>query len=294
MSTTRRTGHDLNIPQPVPRTIIDDFASRSSTRPPDSLMQAGNHLLRRQLCCLPLIPLGFRPTLCWNEMPSTHQRGYCPRRFTRTTATCSGIYYCFQGYCISDLNLLFTYFTQVNDEKLNECVRMVSSIMAPYDGYAQSNPSHRQRLTWKLSRRTLKQLRPTEKLVSVLPTIEENRQFGVQKRSRRSRLSPHKMRPVSPGAVLSSLPLPFPTKEDLTSFFDNFVAASPYSFRFLYGLEEESPSTAWMRLIPAIVCKNSSSLNSSLQLFRCLLFIFLEVFSQKKNVQLPCRYTVDK
>ena len=119
--------------------------------------------------------------------------------------------------------------------------------MAPYDGYAQSNPSHRQRLTWKLSRRTLKQLRPTEKLVSVLPTIEENRQFGqVQKRSRRSRLSSHKVRPVSSssGAVLSSLPLPFPTKEDLTSFFDNFVAASPYSFRFLYGLEEESPSTA--------------------------------------------------
>ena len=122
---------------------------------------------------------------------------------------------------------------------------MVTSVMAPYDGYAQSNPSHRQRLTWKLSRRTLKQLRPTEKLVNVLPTIEENRQFGqVQKRSRRSRLNPHKMRPVSPGAVLSTLPLPFPTKEDLTSFFDNFVAASPYSFRFLYGLEEESPSTA--------------------------------------------------
>lgn len=134
---------------------------------------------------------------------------------------------------------------QVPEEKLNECIGMVKSIMAPYDGYAQSNPSHRQRLTWKLSRRTLKQLRPTEKLVNVLPTIEENRQFGqVQKRNRRSRLSPRKMRPVSPGTVLSSLPLPFPTKEDLTSFFDNFVAASPYSFRFLYGLDEESPTTA--------------------------------------------------
>lgn len=134
---------------------------------------------------------------------------------------------------------------KITEEKLNECVGVVKSIMAPYDGYAQSNPSHRQRLTWKLSRRTLKQLRPTEKLTNVLPTIEENRQFGqVQKRNRRSRLSPRKMRPVSPGTVLSSLPLPFPTKEDLTSFFDNFVAASPYSFRFLYGLEEESPTTA--------------------------------------------------
>lgn len=146
---------------------------------------------------------------------------------------------------VRDVLLELQRLIQVKDDKLSECVRMVSSVMAPYDGYAQSNPSHRQRLTWKLSRRTLKQLRPTEKLVSVLPTIEENRQFGqVQKRSRRSRLSPHKIRPVSPGAVLSSLPLPFPTKEDLTSFFDNFVAASPYSFRFLYGLEEESPSTA--------------------------------------------------
>lgn len=144
-----------------------------------------------------------------------------------------------------DVILELQRLIQVKDDKLSECVRMVSSIMAPYDGYAQSNPSHRQRLTWKLSRRTLKQLRPTEKLVNVLPTIEENRQFGqVQKRSRRSRISPHKMRPVSPGSVLSSLPLPFPTKEDLTSFFDNFVAGSPYSFRFLYGLEEESPSTA--------------------------------------------------
>ncbi|XP_046440621.1 cyclin G-like [Daphnia pulex] len=146
---------------------------------------------------------------------------------------------------IRDVLLELQRLVQVKDDKLKECIRMVTSVMAPYDGYAQSNPSHRQRLTWKLSRRTLKQLRPTEKLVNVLPTIEENRQFGqVQKRSRRSRLTPHKMRPVSPGAVLSSLPLPFPTKEDLTSFFDNFVAASPYSFRFLYGLEEESPSTA--------------------------------------------------
>ncbi len=84
---------------------------------------------------------------------------------------------------------------------------MVTSAMAPSDGYAQSNPSHRQRLTWKLSRRTLKQLRPIEKLVNVLPTIEENRQFGqVQNRSRCSRLTPHKMRLVSPVAVLSSLP----------------------------------------------------------------------------------------
>jgi len=134
----------------------------------------------------------------------------------------------------------------VSDELLNNCMRMATSILAPYDGYAQTAPSHRQRLTWKVSRRTLKQLRPTEKLVSVLPTIEENRQFGqVQKRGRRSsRLSPRKIRSSSvlSTATGSSLPLPFPTKEDLASFFDNFVPTPhPYPFRFLFGLEEESP-----------------------------------------------------
>lgn len=55
-------------------------------------------------------------------------------------------------------------YQQVRDDQLNECVKLVKSVMAPYDGYAQSNPSHRQRLTWKLSRRTLKQLRPTGKI----------------------------------------------------------------------------------------------------------------------------------
>ena len=89
-------------------------------------------------------------------------------------------------------------------------------------------------------------LENAEKLVSVLPTIEENRQFGqVQKRGRRSsRLSPRKIRSSSvlSTATGSSLPLPFPTKEDLASFFDNFVPTPhPYPFRFLFGLEEESP-----------------------------------------------------
>lgn len=150
-------------------------------------------------------------------------------------------------------------------------MKMVNSVVTHYDGYAQSHPSHRQRLTWKLSRRTLKQLRPTEKLVSVLPTIEEHRQFGqVTKRGKNrrgpssasasSRPSPRKMmRPVSPGAGAlsttttssssassSSLPLPFPTKEDLASFFEYFVPTPhPYPFRVLFGsLEEESPSIA--------------------------------------------------
>ena len=52
---------------------------------------------------------------------------------------------------------------QIADVQLNECMKMVTSVLAPYDGYAQTAPSHRQRLTWKLSRRTLRQLRPTGK-----------------------------------------------------------------------------------------------------------------------------------
>lgn len=149
---------------------------------------------------------------------------------------------------VNNVLLELQQLLQVRDDQLNECVKLVKSVMTLYDAYAQSNPSHRQRLTWKLSRRTLRQLRPTEKLISVLPTIEEHRQFGqVQKRTRRSstRPSPCKVRPVSPG-VLSSMPLPFPTKEDLASFFEHYVPTKhPYPFRVLFGLEEEiSPSTA--------------------------------------------------
>ena len=149
----------------------------------------------------------------------------------------------------------------MRDDQLNECMKMVNAVVTPYDGYAQSHPSHRQRLTWKLSRRTLRQLRPTEKLVSVLPTIEEHRQFGqVTKRGKNrrgssasastSRPSPRKMmRPVSPGtAIIStpSMPLPFPTKEDLASFFEYFVPTPhSYPFRVLFGnIDDEIPSTA--------------------------------------------------
>lgn len=150
-----------------------------------------------------------------------------------------------QQHLVGSVLVELQQLLQVNDIQLHECIKMVSSVLAPYDGYAQTAPSHRQRLTWKLSRRTLRQLRPTEKLTNVLPTIEEHRQFGqVQKRNRRSRLSPRKIRPVTP-SLLSSLTLPFPTKEDLASFFDNFVPSPhPYPFRFLFGLEEETPLTA--------------------------------------------------
>ena len=37
----------------------------------------------------------------------------------------------------------------------------------------QRHSPHRQRLVWKLSNRTLKQLRPTDKFTARLPTIDE-------------------------------------------------------------------------------------------------------------------------
>ncbi len=52
---------------------------------------------------------------------------------------------------------------RVDDEPLRQAMTLVASVLVPYDGYAGYAPSHRQRLTWKLSRRTLKQLRPTGK-----------------------------------------------------------------------------------------------------------------------------------
>jgi cyclin G2 len=48
---------------------------------------------------------------------------------------------------------------------------LVLSILERYNG--DSGVPHRQRLVWKLSNRTLKHLRPTDKLRATLPKISE-------------------------------------------------------------------------------------------------------------------------
>lgn len=48
----------------------------------------------------------------------------------------------------------------------------VAKILSQYNG--QSKMPYKQRLVWKLSSRTLRVLRPTDKLTSYLPTIEEH------------------------------------------------------------------------------------------------------------------------
>ena len=51
------------------------------------------------------------------------------------------------------------------------CLGQVVSLLEKYDG--EGTVAHRQRLVWKLSNRTLRHLRPTDKLRATLPTIKE-------------------------------------------------------------------------------------------------------------------------
>lgn len=53
-----------------------------------------------------------------------------------------------------------------------ETHKIVVNILEHYNG--QQKLPHRQRLVWKLSSRTLRVLRPTDRLTSHLPTIEED------------------------------------------------------------------------------------------------------------------------
>ena len=57
------------------------------------------------------------------------------------------------------------------------CHEVVLLILARYN--AQCQMPHRQRLVWKLSQRTLRYLRPTDKLISIMPTIDEYGQLQL-------------------------------------------------------------------------------------------------------------------
>ena len=54
------------------------------------------------------------------------------------------------------------------------------SILDKYN--SESTVAHRQRLVWKLSNRTLRHLRPTDKLRATLPTINETGNKQMQNR----------------------------------------------------------------------------------------------------------------
>lgn len=81
--------------------------------------------------------------------------------------------------CISVLSLValvteLQKHCQISDDNFYDCLACVLKIISQYN--SQSGLPHRQRLVWRLSQRTLKYLRPTNKLNSTLPTIEEQGQ----------------------------------------------------------------------------------------------------------------------
>lgn len=61
---------------------------------------------------------------------------------------------------------------RIPDSSFFSCHGCVVNILSRYNN--QDKSPHRQRLVWKLSSRTLKLLRPTDRLTSLLPTIDEN------------------------------------------------------------------------------------------------------------------------
>lgn len=68
------------------------------------------------------------------------------------------------------INLVF--FPQITDESFFATHELVGAILSKYN--AQEQTPHRQRLVWRLSSRTARLLRPTDKFTSVLPVIAEH------------------------------------------------------------------------------------------------------------------------
>ncbi|XP_043224947.1 cyclin G-like [Amphibalanus amphitrite] len=66
------------------------------------------------------------------------------------------------------------HFCRIQDASFIKTRELVSQLVANYNSAGCTPQRARQRLMWRLSNRTLKQLRPTTRLRSVLPTIEES------------------------------------------------------------------------------------------------------------------------
>jgi hypothetical protein len=67
-------------------------------------------------------------------------------------------------------------------------VRCLSIVVGQLDRYnGEGTVAHRQRLVWKLSNRTLRHLRPTDKLRPTLPTIKETAKANAEANGHRMR-----------------------------------------------------------------------------------------------------------
>jgi len=72
-------------------------------------------------------------------------------------------------------------YCNISNDIFVNCLSMVMSILDKYN--SESTVAHRQRLVWKLSNRTLRHLRPTDKLRATLPTINESGNNIMQNRT---------------------------------------------------------------------------------------------------------------
>jgi cyclin G2 len=83
---------------------------------------------------------------------------------------------------LAALSFTVEFCVQIPDSSFFCCHEVVLLILARYN--AQCQMPHRQRLVWKLSQRTLRYLRPTDKLTSIMPTIDEHGQLQMPTRIR--------------------------------------------------------------------------------------------------------------
>lgn len=85
--------------------------------------------------------------------------------------------------------MVSSYQLQIPDSSFFHTHELVVKILSNYNG--QQKMPYRQRLVWKLSSRTLRSLRPTDKLKvsSYLPTIEEDNNSNNANRYRTGSVS---------------------------------------------------------------------------------------------------------
>ncbi|XP_040569883.1 cyclin G [Lepeophtheirus salmonis] len=86
-------------------------------------------------------------------------------------------------------------YCNISSGNFVNCLNVVMELLNKYNG--EGTVTHRQRLVWKLSNRTLRHLRPTDKLRPTLPTIKESGQANVQRRRSSSESSDEFLEPYS-------------------------------------------------------------------------------------------------
>ncbi|KAM3956026.1 cyclin G isoform 1-T4 [Aphomia sociella] len=87
------------------------------------------------------------------------------------------------AYYLNDYAAQLQAHCNMSESSLSQVRALVRAARARYGGRGRAHP---QRLVWRLSERTLKVLRPTDRLTSLLPTIEEQN-FAAEQTPTRTR-----------------------------------------------------------------------------------------------------------